>query len=181
MSKIIMFLADDFEEIEGLTTVDVLRRAGEDVTTVSINGGKIIKGSHNIKLYADAVIDEVDTGSFDAVVLPGGMPGTTHLMECDAVIETVKNYAGAGKLVAAICAAPSVLGKAGVLEGKKATVYPGFEKNLGGADYVKNEIVRDGNIITAPGMGRAFDFALEILSYLRDDETAANIRADVIG
>ncbi len=181
MSKVLMFLADGFEEIEGLTTVDILRRAGEDITTVSIEGGKVIKGAHNIKLYADDVIDEVDLASFDAVVLPGGMPGTTNLANNEKVVDTVKEYAKAGKLVAAICAAPFILGQAGVLDGKKASVYPGFEDKLTGATYVKNEVVKDKNIITAPGMGKALDFALEIVAYLQNADAAKKIREDVIG
>ena len=180
MSKIVIFLAEGFEEIEGIAVIDALRRAGEDITTVAIDRGKVVQGAHGIKVYADTVLDEVDLSSFDAVVLPGGMPGTTNLEECYAVLKTVREFFDEGKLVAAICAAPIVLGRAGILEGKKATVYPGFEGKLTGAKYVKNKIIVDKNIITAPGPGRALDFAFEIVKYLQNERAALNLRADMI-
>lgn len=180
MANAVIFLADGFEEIEGLTVVDVLRRAGIGITTAAIRGGKIVCGSHNIKLYADDVFENVDFSQYDAVILPGGMPGTTYLMEHEGVNRVIKEFAKAGKLVAAICAAPGVLGEAGLLKGRKASVYPGFEEHLCGAEYVKNEVVIDGNIITAPGMGKALQFSFEIIRYLINGEAAEKMKEEII-
>lgn len=181
MAGVVMFFADGFEEIEGLTVVDVLRRAGVPVTTVSIkDGDALVDGSHGIRLYADELFQNVDFSRFDAVVLPGGLPGTTYLMEHEGVNRIIRQYAADGKLVAAICAAPGVLGEAGLLKGKKASVYPGFEGHLHGADYVKNEVVTDGNLITAPGMGKALEFSFAVLAYLKGADAAEKIKAEII-
>jgi 4-methyl-5(b-hydroxyethyl)-thiazole monophosphate biosynthesis len=180
VKKVVLFLADDFEEIEGLTVVDVLRRAGILVTMVSVTGGKIVRGSHGIKLYADEVFENVDYDKYDAVVLPGGMPGTKRLMKNKDVNRIIKQFDMQQKLVAAICAAPSVLGEAGILTGRKASVYPGFEEHLIRAEYVKNEVVTDGHVITAPGMGKALDFALAILKYFTEEETVEAMKAEII-
>ena len=167
MSKAILFFADGLEECEGLLVVDLLRRAGITVQTVSISGRAEVTSAHNVTLRCDAV------------VLPGGMPGTTHLAESALVARTVRSYAAQGKLVAAICAAPSVLGGLGLLQGKRATVYPGFEDKLAGAIVTDGEFVTDGNIVTACGLGAAIPFALELIRLLEGDATAAQVRASI--
>ena len=164
MKKIGIFLADGFEEIEGLTVVDILRRAGMEAMMISIMGRKEICGSHKISVQADAQYEDVDFGELDGVVLPGGMPGTLNLGEHAGVNETIKSFAAEGKLVAAVCAAPSVLGQAGLLQGRKAACYPGYEDQLTGAEVVYGEVAEDGNIITSRGMGTAIAFAYYCLS-----------------
>ena len=173
-----VFLANGFEEIEALATVDILRRAGVEVVTVGV-GGKNAVGAHGIAVCADIVEDELDIAAIDGVVLPGGMPGTTNL-EASAVVQTaVKSAYERGLLVAAICAAPSILGHGGYLNGKKATCYPGFEPELTNAAVINEGVVRDGSIITASGAGVAVDFALELVRYLVSDEMADSIRGGI--
>ncbi|MBQ8287362.1 MAG: DJ-1/PfpI family protein [Clostridia bacterium] len=177
---IYIFLADGFEEIEALTPVDVFRRAGLDTVTVSISDSYTVIGSHNIAVAADKLLSEVDLADADLLLLPGGMPGARHLGACTPLRDAVSAHAGAGKPVAAICAAPSVLGALGLLRGKEAICYPGFEDALIGATISEKKVVRDGNIVTAAGMGVALDFALECLCLLGRDSDAARIRTSVI-
>ena len=172
MSKIGIFMADGCEEIEGLTVVDIVRRAGIDITTISISDKNEVAGAHGITFLADAKKDEVDFSTLDGIVLPGGMPGTTNLGADETVDKVIREFAAGGKLVAAICAAPSVLGQAGILNGKHATSYPGFEPKLTGAVTSEDSVVQDGNVITSRGMGTAIAFALEIVSYFTDKKTA---------
>lgn len=173
-----VFLANGFEEIEALATVDILRRAGVEVVTVGVGGSNAV-GAHGIAVCADIVEDELDIAAIDGVVLPGGMPGTTNL-EASAVVQTaVKSAYERGLLVAAICAAPSILGHGGYLNGKKATCYPGFEPELTNAAVINEGVVRDGSIITASGAGVAVDFALELVRYLVSDEMAESIRRGI--
>ena len=172
MSKVAIFMAEGCEEIEGLTVVDVLRRAKMEITMVSITDAKTVTGSHGVTFEADACLSDVDFTEYDGVILPGGLPGTTNLSECAQVVSLIKEFAELDKLVAAICAAPSVLGKNGLLEGKKATSYPGYEEEMPGCTYLTDSVVRDGNIITSRGMGTAIDFALAILEYFSDRDTA---------
>ena len=173
-----VFLANGFEEIEALATVDILRRAGVEVVTVGV-GGRNAVGAHGIAVCADIVEDELDIAAIDGVVLPGGMPGTTNL-EASAVVQAaVKSAYERGLLVAAICAAPSILGHGGYLNGKKATCYPGFEPELTNAAVINEGVVRDGSIITASGAGVAVDFALELVRYLVSDEMAESIRRGI--
>lgn len=180
MKKIGVFLAEGLEEIEGLTVVDLLRRVNVDVTMVSISGKKEVVGSHGITIIADTEYENTAFDSFDGVVLPGGMPGTINLKNHAGVNEVIKGFAAKGKIVAAICAAPSVLGNAGLLEGKKATIYPGMEAELTGADPCTDQVVKDGNIITSRGMGTAIPFALELVSCLVDQETARKLAVSVV-
>lgn len=180
MKKIAVFLANGLEEIEGLTVVDILRRAGVEVITVSISGEKQITGSHNITIFADKLYEEVEFDSLDGVVLPGGMPGTTNLMEHSGVNEVIKKFVAEKKLAAAICAAPSVLGQAGLLNGKHATCYPGFEGQLMGAEVCTEAVVKDGNIITSRGMGTAIPFALALTAYLLGQDVADGIRESIM-
>lgn len=169
---IYLFLAEGFEEIEALTPVDYLRRAGIGVTTVGV-GGKQIVGAHNIAVTADITTAELpDDVMLDGVVLPGGMPGTLNLEKDEKVMHFVKRAFSENKLLCAICAAPSVLGHAGMLNGKTATCYPGFEDDLTGADVTGAPVETDGNIITARGAGVAADFAFAIIAAVKDPQTA---------
>lgn len=180
MSKIGIFMADGCEEIEGLTVVDIARRAGIEIDTISITGKPVVTSSHKVTFETDTTKEEADFASYDGIVLPGGMPGTIHLGEDETVNRVIKEFAAAGKLVAAICAAPSVLGQAGILEGKKATCHPGFEEKLAGADCKLDPVVCDGNIITSRGMGTAIPFALEIVRYFKDDAAVEKVKGGLV-
>ena len=180
MSKLGIFMADGCEEIEGLTVVDLVRRAGIEIEMISVSGEKNVTGSHKIAFQTDVSKADADFASYDGIVLPGGMPGTTHLMEDDTVNRVIKEFATSGKLVAAICAAPSVLGNAGLHEGKKATCYPGVEGKLTGADFVTDPVAKDGNIITSRGLGTAIEFAAEIVAYLLDESAAKSLKESVV-
>lgn len=180
MSKLGIFMADGCEEIEGLTVVDLVRRAGIEIEMISVSGEKNVTGSHKIAFQTDVSKADADFASYDGIVLPGGMPGTTHLMEDDTVNRVIKEFATSGKLVAAICAAPSVLGNAGLLEGKKATCYPGVESKLTGTDFVTDPVAKDGNIITSRGLGTAIEFAAEIVAYLLDESAAKSLKESVV-
>ena len=180
MSKIGIFMADGCEEIEGLTVVDIVRRAKMDITMISVNGKREVTSSHGVTFLADAVAEEVDYGALDGIVLPGGMPGTLQLGDHERVNGIIREFAEQKKLVAAICAAPSVLGAAGILEGKTAVCHPGFEGELKGANVIYENVAVDENIITSRGMGTAFDFGLAIVSYFMDDEVVADVRTHMI-
>lgn len=180
MSKLGIFMADGCEEIEGLTVVDVLRRAKMDIVMISVTGHKEVTGSHQITFHADVLAEEADFTEFDGIVLPGGMPGTLRLLENATVNEVIRNFAAEGKLVCAICAAPSVLGAAGILQGRDAACHPGFEEKLTGANVKELPVVTDKNIITSRGMGTAIPFALEIVRYLSDDETVEQIKKSLV-
>lgn len=174
---IYVFLAKGFEEIEALTVVDYLRRAEMDVCTVGI-GGKIIVGSHDIPVFCDLDETEVKTEeNIEAIVLPGGMPGTLNLEKSATVNQFIDYCIQNDKYVCAICAAPSILGHKGLLEGKKACCFPGFENELFGADVSKDYVCVDGKIITAKGMGAAISFSREIVAELLDKNTADRIKA----
>lgn len=180
MKKAIVFLADGCEMVEALTPVDMLRRAGITVETVSINGRKTILSSHEVEITADKTIEETDISSADALILPGGMPGTLHLGSHKLVTDAVKAFCEQGKCVAAICAAPSVLGDLGLLRGRRAVCYPSFEERLQGAAVSTNEVETDGNVITSRGMGTAIPFAQAIISYLLDENKAKEIGDQII-
>ena len=172
-----VFLANGFEEIEALATVDILRRANVEVVTVGV-GSKMPVGAHGIAVCADITEEELDLTAINGVVLPGGMPGTTNL-EASVVVQSAVSYAARrGLLLAAICAAPSVLGHGGYLRSKNATCYPGFESELQGAILGKG-VVTDGNIITASGAGVAVDFALALVRYLVSAEVSDAIRGGI--
>lgn len=176
---IYMFLADGFEEVEALCPLDILRRAGLEVTTVGI-GKDTITGAHGITVQADIPDVMYRDSSPDMLILPGGMPGSTNLDESKTVDAALRAAARKGAYLCAICAAPMVLGKRGYLKGKNAVCYPEFEKHLEGATVSEAEtVVRDGNIITAKGMGVALEFGLELVRVLKDDETAEQIRRSV--
>ncbi len=162
-----MFLTDGFEETEAIGCLDVLRRAKIDVMTVGVSNRKIT-GSHGVCVMSDIGADEISLDGLDGVILPGGMPGTTNLQADDRVINTVRYCAEHGKLVAAICAAPMILGQLGLLEGKIAVCYPGFEQHLNGAKVDEGAFVAiDGNIITAKGAGVSMLFGARIADWFK--------------
>lgn len=181
MEKVYVFLADGFEEIEGLTVVDILRRAQIETLTVSITGQKRITGSHGIVTEADLLFEEMDPGEGTMFVLPGGMPGTKYLAAHEGLARVLKDAAADDqKKVAAICAAPSVLGQLGILKGRKATCYPGFEPQLAGAETKTDPVVVSGNVTTSRGMGTAQAFALSLVAQLKDQRTAKELADSII-
>lgn len=178
--RVYIFLADGLEEIEGLTVVDILRRGKVDISTVSVEGRKQIEGSHGIRLETDCVLEETDFGDAAMFVLPGGMPGTLHLGACTKLTDMLVKANEEKKLIAAICAAPSVLGDLGILSGKEAVCYPGFEDRLKGAVIGDRNVVVSENVITSRGMGTAIPFALTLLSIMKDKDTADQIGEGII-
>ena len=180
MKKACVFLAPGFEEVEGLTVVDLLRRAGVELTMVSIEDTKAIAGSHGIQVEADKLLDEMEYGEQDLLVLPGGMPGTLNLKNCDKLLAILHSFHKEGKKIAAICAAPTVFGHMGILDGKKATCYPGCEDGLGKAEYLEENVVIDGNITTSRGVGTAIDFALSLIAQLYGQAKADEIAASIV-
>ncbi len=181
MKKVILFLAEGFEEVEALTVVDYLRRKDVAVDTVSITEDNKVKGVHDIVVIADKVINSInDIDSYDAVIIPGGLPGATNLRDNNKVIDIVKKANRNGKLVAAICAGPIVFEKAGVIHGKNVTSYPGFEDELMSGIYIDDSVVRDCNIITAKGPALAVEFAIEIMRYLLGEEKVDELKKDIL-
>jgi protein deglycase len=180
MKKVNIYLAEGFEEIEALTVVDVLRRAGVDTNIIAVSNTKEIKGAHNITLIADKAFDEIDNNTADMLVLPGGMPGTTNLEKHEGLKELIKEFYKDGKYIAAICAAPSILGKMGLLESSMATCYPGFEKHLTGAILSEDLVIRHKNIITSKGPGTAMLFALELVEILVGREIVEELKESMI-
>ena len=172
MSRTAIFFATGYEEIEALTVVDILRRAGEEITMVSITDERSVTSSHGVEVTMDKVLSEVNFDETDVIVLPGGMPGTKNLEACEALMEQVDAFVKAGKTVAAVCAAPSILGHRGHLNGKKACSFPDMESQLEGAEVLREPAVIDGNIITGRGMGAAIPFGLAILEKLLGREGA---------
>ena len=176
---IYLFLANGFEEIEALCPLDLLRRAGLEVTTVGI-GGDAVCGAHGITVHADIPDTLYSDSAPDMLILPGGMPGAKHLDESRTVDAALRVGARRGAYLAAICAAPMVLGHRGLLESKEAVCYPGFEPHLTGATLSTKRVVRDGNIITAAGMGVALEFGLELVATLKGHDAAEALRAAVL-
>lgn len=172
MSRTAIFFATGYEEIEALTVVDILRRAGEEITMVSVTDERSVTSSHGVEVTMDKVLSEVNFDETDVIVLPGGMPGTKNLEACAALMEQVDAFVQAGKTVAAVCAAPSILGHRGHLNGKKACSFPDMESQLEGAEVFREPAVIDGNIITGRGMGAAIPFGLAILEKLQGKEAA---------
>ena len=178
--KVCVFLADGFEEIEGLTVVDLLRRAQIEVTTVSITGAIMIHGAHGIDVKADELFENMNYEGQDMLVLPGGMPGTLHLGEHKGLKNLLDKFYNEKKYLAAICAAPSVFGKYGYLKGRKATSYPGFEEQLLGAECSEDDVVVSGFITTSRGRGTAIPFALSLIAQLINEEKANEIGKSII-
>lgn len=180
MSKTGIFMANGCEEIEGLTVVDILRRAELEIEMISIQSTTSIKGSHGITFLADALYEDVNFDALDAIVLPGGMPGTLHLGRHAGVMSVIQKFAEENKLIAAICAAPSILGAAGILSGRRAVCHPGFEEKLKGAIVSEDAVMTDGNFITSRGMGTAIDFALAIVRYFKDDAAVCDLKQKLV-
>ncbi|MBN2159470.1 MAG: DJ-1/PfpI family protein [Spirochaetes bacterium] len=173
--RVIVPLAEGFEEIEAVTIIDVLRRAGVEVTSAFLKKNPVT-GSHAISVTADKNIEGIKSSDFDCMVLPGGMPGSANLKDDQRVIELAREFSSKEKIVAAICAAPLVLGYAGVLKGRRATCYPGFEAQMTGATPVADPVVRDGTVITGRGPGCAIPFALELVAALAGKQVAEQLR-----
>jgi 4-methyl-5(b-hydroxyethyl)-thiazole monophosphate biosynthesis len=163
MKTYFVFLADGFEEVEALTPVDVLRRAGLTVKTVSVMPSRAVNGAHGVPVVADLLFEEVKKDEAEMLILPGGMQGASNLDAHDGLSRLIYDFAEKGLPLAAICAAPLVFGKRGLLSGRKATCYPGFEQFLEGADYTAALVQEDGNVVTGKGPGAAMEFAFAIV------------------
>lgn len=175
-----LFLANGFEEIEALTVSDILRRAGIPILLVAVSEVPRIESSHGIVVETDTVINRVNFDEVDMIVLPGGMPGTLNLEANETLMKNLDSFYQNGKKISAICAAPSILGHRGMLKGKKACCFPGFEKDLEGADVKYDSVVKDGEIITARGMGCAIDFALKILETYQGADAALEMSKKIV-
>lgn len=180
MSKVYIFLADGFEDIEGLTVVDLMRRAEIGIETVSIKETKEVTTSHGIILQADRIFAGTDFSDADMLVLPGGMPGTKHLGAYEPLTELLTEFYKKGGKVAAICAAPSVFAGLGFLKGRKATSYPSFLDKLDGAVTTEEAVAVDENVTTSRGMGTAIDFSLSLISQLAGEEKAEEIAKSIV-
>ncbi len=180
MGRAYVFLADGFEEIEGLTVVDILRRGGVETCTVSVSGSLTITGGHDIAVQADALFEETDLSDADVLILPGGKVGTENLKAHGPLAGALRGAKSAGTLIAAICAAPTVLGGLGLLRGEKATCYPGLEGQLEGAKATQETVQESGQFITSRGMGTSIPFALAVLAKLRGQETADAIGKSIV-
>ncbi len=176
MKKAIVLLANGFEEVEALTVVDILRRGGVHCITCSITKELEVLGCHSIHVKANNLLEKTDVNKYDALVVPGGMPGSSNLKDCPQVINLVHKFNNENKLIAAICAGPIVLGKAGILKDKNSTCYPGFEKETDTHIFVNDIVVQHNNIITSPGPATAIYFAFKILENLADKEVVENLK-----
>ncbi len=176
---IVVLFADGFEEIEALTPVDILRRAGFRVITVGITG-KIVEGAHKIKYETDCLFSELPQEKIELLILPGGMPGAKNLDESEFTDRIIEQTISDGGRIGAICAAPFILGKRDLLNGKRACCYPGFESYLKGATVVSDGVVTDGIFTTAKGMGVALDFSLELLSLLKGKDSAISMAKSIM-
>lgn len=180
MSSVNVYLADGFEEIEAIAVIDILRRADFDTNIISISDQKEVVGAHKLKVVADSIISHADNFSADMIFLPGGMPGTSNLEACTLLKEIIVHYNSQLKPIAAICAAPRILGGLGILKGLEAVCYPGNEKFLDGAVLYPGKLVSSRNIITGKGAGVAVDFALKIVEVIEGKEKADKIRISII-
>jgi 4-methyl-5(b-hydroxyethyl)-thiazole monophosphate biosynthesis len=179
--KAVLFLAAGFEEIEAVSIVDTLRRGGVEVTIAGLQEG-VIEGAYGVNVIPDGAIDEIIIEEFDAVVLPGGYPGYVNLGQDRRVLDLVTKAFETGIIVAAICGAPSVLAKSGILKGKKATIYPGLEAELtgGGAKPVNERVVVDGKVITSQGPGTAVEFGVKLVALLVGEKRARELKDELV-
>ena len=175
MKKAIVFLANGFEEMEALGTVDILRRGGIEVTTVSITTDPVVIGAHNVPVTADTILNDAD-----ALILPGGMPGASNLNNSEALKEALLQQYREGRIVAAICAAPMVLGGLGLLKGRNATCYPGFEPKLIGANVTGEAVEVSDNVITGKGPGLVMNFGLALVAAIKNDAVAEEVAAGLL-
>ncbi|MBC2732219.1 DJ-1 family glyoxalase III [Thiobacillus sp.] len=179
MAKVLVPLADGCEELEAVTIIDLLRRAGIEVVSAGLNPG-VVKASRGVQLVPDMTLDGALQDDYDMVVLPGGMPGAAHLKEDARILRLLKDMAAAGKYTAAICAAPMVLAEAGVLEGRQATSYPGFLDALPGVTVSTAAVVQDGKVLTSRGPGTAMDFALALIETLAGADKRQQVEAALV-
>ena len=177
--KVVVPLVEGFEEIEFSTIVDILRRAGIDVTAAGLKEG-IINGAHGIRVTPDTLIDKVSVDDFDAIILPGGNPGFVNLGKSEKVLKLVRGMYDRSKYVTAICGAPSVLAKAGVIQGKRATIFPGMGDTLTGAQYSDERVVVDGKVITSQGPGTAMEFTIKLVEVLAGKRKAEEVTKEVL-
>lgn len=175
-----IFLATGFEEIEAVATIDVIRRAELNITTVSITGQRQVTGAHGITIEADTLFEDTDFNKAEMLILPGGMPGTLNLGQYTPLTTLIKEHNKHGGRIAAICAAPSILGQMHILRNQQAVCYPGFENQLTGAFMSKDPVVVSGNIITSRGPGFATEFALKIVETIRNTEAARQVAKDML-
>lgn len=180
MKKILVFIADGTEEVEAITVVDYLRRAGIEVDLVSVMKDRQVTGAHDIKIEADYLIDDIDVSSYDGVYSPGGLPGAYNIRDNTRALEIYQEMASGGKIVSALCAGPTVLDKAGLLKDKKFTAYPGFVENINDGTYVDENVVVDQNVITGRGPAIAQEFAFEIIGQLLSEEKKKEIEEDTL-
>lgn len=180
MAKIGVFLATGFEECEALLVVDIARRAGLDLKTVSVTGEKEVTSSHNVTIIADLLLGEVDFKEMDMIVLPGGMPGTKNLEACEPLMEQVEAFYKDGKCISAICAAPSIFGHKGFLKGRNAVSYPEFESHLEGAEVSRNSVEVSEHVTTSRGLGTAIDFGLAIVERYKGKAEADRIAEAIV-
>ncbi len=177
MDKVYVFLATGFEELETIAPIDIFRRAGIDIKTVSVKDTRYVDSTHGVTIKADLIFRETDFDNASMLILPGGMPGADELAACYRLGKALQTHHENGGLIGAICAAPMVLGKLGILKGLRATCYPGFEVHLEGAIYVPDQpVVTSRNITTAYGPGAAFDFGFTLLSQLVDSRVVETIK-----
>lgn len=176
MGTAYVFFADGFEEMEALAAVDIMRRAGMPVQTVTVTPSRTVTGAHGVPVVCDIALDECDFDTASLLLLPGGLPGATTLNDCEPLREQILRFAAEGRAVAAICAAPMVLGNLGVLQGRKATCYPGFDTYLQGAEYTGRLAQVDGHFITGKGPGAAIEFALAVVNYFCGPEKVKELR-----
>jgi len=179
MNKILIVFATGFEEVEALTTVDLLRRVDLDVTIAGLERD-VVTGAHDITVKCDLYYEDIEQEHYDCLILPGGQPGTDNLRANHKVVNWVKNYYNSGKLIAAICAAPVVLHTAGILDGKKVTSYPSEKEVFSNCMYLEEPVVQDGNVITSRGVGTAIEFALKIVENMKGKESADQLAKQVL-
>ncbi len=180
MAKIGVFLATGFEECEALLVVDIARRAGLDLKTISVTGEKEVTSSHNVTIIADLLLGGVDFKEMDMIVLPGGMPGTKNLEACEPLMEQVEAFYKDGKCISAICAAPSIFGHKGFLKGRNAVSYPEFESHLEGAEVSRNSVEVSEHVTTSRGLGTAIDFGLAIVERYKGKAEADRIAKAIV-
>lgn len=180
MAKTAIFLAEGYEEIEALAVVDIFRRAGIETDMVSISDELLTKGSHSIEVMADKLLKDANFEEYDMLVLPGGLKGMQNLEACEVLMEQIDAFYKSEKYIAAICASPSIFGRRGILEGREATVYPGFEEELKGAIVVDEQAVDSEHVITGRSMGGAIDFALLLVEKLLGEDKAEEIAEQIV-
>ena len=180
MTKTVMLFAEGFEEVEALTVVDLLRRAEIGCDMVALSDAETVTGSHGISVCVSDSLRGVDLDGYDALLLPGGQPGTRNLAADERVLDALRRFHAAGKLTAAICAAPTVLAKAGVLNGRRAVCYPGLEPQLDGSAGGDGPVEVDGTVITSRGVGTAIPFALAIVEYYLGGEKARELARAIV-